>query len=101
MDRPVEQPMSLRGRLTKLERVHGVGRCPHCRGREERLTVFGPSCAVADYLAGRVPEAELPAEAAPCPACGWEPTVTVIYEVIVDGPEEARVVDALRREERP
>ena len=30
--------MSLRGRLTKLERVHGVGRCPHCRGRDERLT---------------------------------------------------------------
>ena len=43
--------MSLRGRLTKLERVHGVGRCPHCRGRDERLTVFGPSCAAVDYLA--------------------------------------------------
>ena len=39
--------------------------------------------------AGRVPEPELPPEAAPCPACGWEPTVTMVYEVVVDSPEQA------------
>jgi len=92
--------MSLRVRLAQLERVHGAGRCPRCRGRDEQLTVFGPSGEAADYLAGRVPEAELPPQAGPCPACGWGPTVTVIYEVVVDGPEKTRAVDALRRQER-
>jgi hypothetical protein len=92
--------MSLRSRLAKLERGHGVGCCPLCRDRDERLTVFGPSCEEADYLAGRVPQPELPPEAAPCSACGWEPTVTVIYEVVVDSAEQARAGDAFRREEQ-
>jgi len=65
--------MSLRSRLAKLESGHGGGRCPLCRGREGRFTAFGPSCEAPVYLAGRVPE--LPPEAGPCPACGWEPTV--------------------------
>jgi hypothetical protein len=73
--------VSLHTRLARLEKGTGGvgGRCPRCSCRQGRLTVFGPCCAAADYLAGRVPPPELPPEAGPCPACSWEPTVTVIY----------------------
>jgi hypothetical protein len=69
-------------------------------GTKEAAVSLGPSCKAADYLAGRVPQAEPPPEAARCPTCGWEPEVNLIRFSVVKTREEVRAVDALRREAR-
>jgi hypothetical protein len=97
--------MSIRTRLARLEKQAGVAdaRCPHGWGRDELVHVFGRSVDASDYPDGELPEQDipddqLPPDARPCPACGWEPEVRLIYEVVVRTPEEVAVLGEQERD---
>jgi len=73
--------VSLKGRLTKLERGP-AGRCPLCRDRPGEFCLRIVECVVdADDADHSPPDSGPPPELAPCPRCGWKPRVVEIEDV--------------------
>ena len=86
-------------RLRQLEQTTpGLGRCPRCWSRPAVYGVTPPTLTASAYLAlaGQVPQPERPAEAAPCPACGWEPEEDHgVQQILVSSREEVLALQAL------
>jgi len=86
-------------RLRKLEQTTPrLGRCPRCWGRDDVFGVQPPTLTASEYLTleGQVHEPERPADAAPCPACGWEPEEDRgVQLIIVSSREEALALQAV------
>jgi len=79
--------MRIQSRLRRLEGEshRGGGRCPVCRGRPGEVEVA--TCTILIPANGReklpLQPPEAPGDPTPCRACGWQPVVVEVGEVVV------------------
>jgi hypothetical protein len=88
--------MTIRHRLRRIEAGFSKRgrRCPLCRDRPGQVMVTTASIHLPDNGRGDCqpctgePKGDSAEAAAPCPACGWQPDVVEITEVVIYSPEQ-------------